>query len=183
MFRFLLCPAVVAVGLLGSAAATTAAADQASAAMLASFEGRTVDLSKGWGAAQACVEIDGALSCYRSEAEMDVAHPELGVSPSAAKPADGVVPMAECSSSLRLYDGTNYATPMITLTTRQTVHNLSNYGFDKKTSSYRVGACAARLHNAANLGGSKYPGPTSANSSSATMQSGWKNTISSARLD
>lgn len=182
MLRFVIYSAIVVAGLLGSMGVSAARGIE-TAPVYASFEGRTVDLSKGWAGAEACVETDGLLTCYGSEAEMDLAHPELVVSSPVGQARDEVAPMAACSSSLRLYDGSNYASPMIALTTRQTVHNLSRYGFDKKTSSYRVGACSARLHNAANLGGSRYPGPTSANSSSGTMQAGWNNTISSAFLD
>ena len=52
-----------------------------------------------------------------------------------------------CSSSLRLYNGTSYGGTILYLTHAGAIHNLSNYGFDNATSSYRVGGCAAGFYS------------------------------------
>ena len=59
------------------------------------------------------------------------------------------------------------------------VLNLSTYGFDNDTSSYRVGACASTFWAGASGSGSVYPGPTGANASASSMLSGWNNVVSS----
>src|SRR5687767_7027585 len=78
-FRQLLRAAAVAVATLlpstAVAASTNAASiivvDEDAPPVIAWFEGRQVDLSKGWGPATACaVTVDGTR-CFRNEAQMD----------------------------------------------------------------------------------------------------------------
>jgi hypothetical protein len=90
-----------------------------------------------------------------------------------------VLPMATCSSSLRLYRAPSYGGSVLYLTNRGTYIDLSSYGFDNDTSSYRVGACDSNFYAGSNGGTPLYPGPTSANSSAASMLSGWDNVVSS----
>lgn len=90
--------------------------------------------------------------------------------------------LAACSTTLRLYDGTGYATPVLSLSSRGVWTNLSSYGFDNRTSSYRVGACAAFFAENASGGGSWYPGSTAAGAQSSSMVSGWDNRVSSIYL-
>jgi hypothetical protein len=78
-----------------------------------------------------------------------------------------------------LYRSTSYGGAVLQLTTRYTYINLSGYGFDNDTSSYRVGACAAYFYDGTNGGGSVYPGSTGAGVSASSMVSGWDNRISS----
>lgn len=91
----------------------------------------------------------------------------------------GPVPLASCSSSLRLYRSTGYAGGVLNLSTRNTSINLSAYGFDNDTSSYKVGACAATFYDGAGGGPPVYPGSTGAGASASTMASGWDNRIGS----
>ena len=65
------------------------------------------------------------------------------------------------------------------LTTRGTIHNLADYGFDNATSSYRVGGCPAVFFSLANFGGAAYPGFTGAFAQYASMIAGWNNVVSS----
>ena len=58
------------------------------------FEDATLDLAQSWGDAQACIEIDGAVECYRSERQLDAAHPEFS-----ARQSSSFVALASCSSS------------------------------------------------------------------------------------
>lgn len=138
---------------------------------LADFYGQTIDLRDGWGAARACTTDGVATACFLTEAEMDrhlgdeIEHP--------------ITPLANCSTSLRLYDLTSYGTPVLSISARGTWLNLSSVGFNDRTSSYRVGACAALFAKNANGGGGFYPGSTGAGAQSSTMLSGWNNAVSS----
>lgn len=141
---------------------------------LATFEGRTIDLRKGWGEAAACSTDGTTTTCYRTEADMDAA---LGTP--APPPLGEVTILSDCSSSLRLYASINFTTPVLQLTARSIWLNLSSFGFDNRTSSYAVGACSSIFAENANGGGSWYPGSTSAGSSAASMVAGWNDRISS----
>ncbi len=162
--------AAVSVG--GSAnAATSESTLGTTTAETATFEGTTFDMTRGWGAATACNVTDTGTTCYRTEAEMNKA---IADAPGAGSRVAG------CSSSLRLYDGTGHTGQVISITTLSTLISLSGYGFDNKTSSYKVGACSARLYNG--IGSSQYGGNTSAGASATSMASGWNNVISSVSL-
>lgn len=165
--------------------------------VVADFEGRSLDLAESWGDARACIEIAGTVSCYRSEADMDVAHPEFvfdraqisvaeeaGVTSAPAAAFSGpFVTVLSCSTSLRLYRSTNYTGSVLQLTSRAVTHNMSAFGFDNDVSSYKVGACSSTFWSGSNLSGSIYPGSTDANDVSPSMGGGWDNIVSSVRID
>lgn len=162
-----------AVALCGVAfpAGAAAAGDTAPPDVIASFEGRKINLAEDWEDAQACVLAPDGARCYRTEAEMDDAEgpmPQPG----------GVVALAECSSKLRLYDGTSYGGTVLELQTRSVYHNLASSGFDNRTSSYKIGACSARFYDTT-TGGTQYPGNTNANVWASSMSSGWNNRVGS----
>lgn len=139
-------------------------------AVYGDFEGQQINLSEGWGEAHACVIAPDGTRCYRTEAELDTA--EGGIEPG------GMAPMAACSSKLRLYDGTSYTGDVLELQVRYVVHNLSAYGFNNVTSSYKVGGCSSEFYDT--TGGSTiYPGNTSAWAQASSMQSGWNNSVGS----
>ena len=153
-------------------AAMASSADDLQPAGVAWFEDHWIDLAADWEAATAC-DIGTALSvCFRTEAELE---DYLGT----AQRDDSVSLLATCGSSLRLYDGTSYTPTMLSLSVRNTIHNLATYGFDNKTSSYKVGACDTEFNSLINLAGSTYPGDTSAFAQSSSMLSGWNNVVSS----
>ena len=144
----------------------------------ATFEGRTIDLQKGWGDAEAChVAEDLTTTCYRSEAAMDAAH-GLNVRTGGDYPsaANGY---ASCGSSLRLYWNSYYNSPVLYLTTRWSWTTLSWFGYDNVTSSFKVGGCSVTFRSGSYGGGSTYPGPYWAWSARATMGYGWDNVLSS----
>lgn len=87
--------------------------------------------------------------------------------------------LAACGSSLRLYDGTSYTGASLFLNSRAVVHNLANFGFDNRTSSYQIGACDSDFFSGSNGSGSVYPGNTNAGASATSMLSGWNNVVSS----
>ena len=159
-----------AIGLaLAAATAGPAAASavDANTGQLATFEGRTFDMSRGWGKATACNITDTGASCYRDETEMNRAI--------AANPPE--TRASNCSTSLRLYDGIGQTGAVISLSARGTLLSLSAYGFDNRTSSYLVGACSSTFYSGIATG--VYGGNTSANAAASSMLSGWDNVVSS----
>lgn len=151
----------------------------ASAASFAGFEGRTIDLRSGWGAATACQTDGHTTQCWATEAEMDRAIGAMPVGTPATDGQSNTAALATCSSSLRLYSGLSYTGSVLALTSTGTLINLSTYGFDNTTTSYKVGACSALFYDGANGSGSQYPGSTSAFSQSASMATGWNDRVSS----
>lgn len=144
---------------------------------LVTFEGHQIDLARGWGEATACAVTDTGTTCYRTEAEMDAATKTPTPATSTTEASWATTTASTCSSSLRLYDGTSFTGTVLSLSTRASLITLSTYGFDNKTSSYKVGACAAVLYSGIQSG--TYPGNTAANAQATSMQSGWNNVISS----
>lgn len=124
---------------------------------LADFEGSKIDLSKGWGEAQACVVARGAglLKCYRTEQAMELEiQALLESSPAAAA--------SSCASPLRLYEHGNYGGRQLLFYDRSFWQNLDAYGFGAHLSSYKVGACNSHLADFNDGYGYWYPGNTSA---------------------
>ena len=168
---------VVAVALAGAPVAHAVdvddGADQAGTPTpwLADYEGDTIDLRNGWDGARACYS-DGVVStCFDDEAAM------------LAATGDGTTTSgwrrAACSSSVRLYSGTSYSGSVLWLSTQFSFLNLSNYGFNNITSSYRIGACGSTFYDLNNGGAPQYGGATWAGASSASMLAGWDNRVSS----
>lgn len=149
--------------------------DHDSPAVIASFEGRMINLSQSWEDAEACFSDDDGTRCYRSEDEMDNA--EMTVSTEVVSDSTGTTDRS-CSAALRLYRGIAFTGGVLSLSTQHTTLNLASYGFNNDTSSYRIGPCAARFYYTTN-GSGLYPGNTGANVWSAAMTSGWDNRIGS----
>jgi hypothetical protein len=145
---------------------------------IADYEGEVVDLRFGWDGAGAC-QTDGIeTTCYDTEEEMLASIPSSDLTPSSTPGISGFARIS-CSSYLRLYSGPYYTGSVLALTTRYTVLNLSNYGFNNVTSSYRVGGCDSYFYDYSSGGGLQYSGPTWAWSLSTLMNSGWDNRVSS----
>lgn len=150
---------------------------QASTPKSATFDGRLIDLSKGWGEAAACNTDGRSTRCFRTEAEMDqsLAEEHSKTSPS---PADSTL-LAACSTGLRLYDGSSFTGTVLTVSTSGVWVNLSTYGFDNRTTSYRVGACDSYFAESTGGGGAWYPGNTAAWAQASSMAAGWNDRVSS----
>ena len=143
----------------------------------ASFEGRTIDLSNGWGEAAACATDGATTRCFRSEADMDRF---LAVdAPAQLKTSEGATSFSGCSTALRLYDGSGFAGSVLNVSISGVWVNLSTYGFDNRTSSYRVGACSSYFAENASGGGAWYPGNTAAWAQASSMTAGWNDRVSS----
>ena len=150
------------------------------------FEGEVINLAEGWGEAKACLiwQDVGVSECFRTEREMDLRIAELetqNLGNASAIGGGGVVTAGStCSGYLRLYDRTWYGSPVLYLRDRFQWLNLSGYGFNQKTSSYKVGPCYSYFADYANGGGSWYPTYlTQAYDLSPSMISGWNNDVSS----
>jgi len=109
--------------------------------------------------------------------------------PSVGAPAEavsaqrvGAAPTSTCSTPLRLYDGTNLTGASVAISERFVWVNLSTLGFDNRTSSFKVGACAIDMASAANGGGALYETCLTAGCEEDTMDLGWNNVISSVYL-
>lgn len=135
------------------------------------------------------------MECFRSTEALDARESQLSrrrapaatpPAPTPTAPATPGVPTASvasygysCSSSLRLYDHNWYGGRRLSFWDRGFWQNLSDYGFDDRTSSYIVGGCYAYLAEHADGGGWWYPGPTYPYAGEPAMYSGWQDTISS----
>lgn len=163
-----------AVLLVAVSAPTTASAAVSANGTLAWFEDHWIDLSVDWEEATACDVGPTGIVCYRSEKELSAAARRRASSSSAV----GTMALY-CGSSLKLYDGISYTGNMLALNLRFTPLNLSAYGFDNVTTSYKVGACDVELYAGPNLTGSTYPGNTAVYAQSSSMSTGWNNLVSS----
>lgn len=166
----LLSRVLTAAALCAAIPVASALADGADPAVYADFEGQQISLSEDWGEAHACVIAPDGARCYRTEAELDAA--EGGIEPG------DMAPMAACSSKLRLYDGTSYTGDVLELQVKGVYLNLSNDGFNNRTSSYKVGGCSSEFYDTTG-GSTLYPGNTSAWAQASSMQSGWNNSVGS----
>jgi len=182
----------VAVPSMTAASAEPSAVDE-TVATLAMFEGQLIDISQDWGEATACAVSEDPrdpLECFRTEAEMNAHIGSLSASvqgstkslttPTAAAGSTVTLAGTYCSASLRLYSGTSYTGSVLWLSVRHRWLNLANYGFNQRTSSFKIGACSSYFADYSNGGGGWYPtGSTQAYDVSSSMISGWNNDVSS----
>ncbi len=155
---------------------------------IAKFEGREIDLSKSWEDATACwVHEDLAVTCYRTEAELDAAvarstpdrmDDEINSSLGEGFARANGFRAAYCSTSARLYKGSFYSYSLLYISSRHTWLNMSWFGFDNAVSSYKIGACSMVFRSGSYGGGSTYWGGTSAWTWRSSMGS-WDNVLSS----
>lgn len=144
----------------------------------ASYNGELIDMAADWQGASACLvwHAMDVVECFDSEVELDTRYEELLVEQDRFA--------ATCSGYLRLYDLTSYGTPVLLLADRSQWFNLSTYGFNNRTSSFRVGPCSSIFADLTHGGGDWYPtAQTAANKQSSTMNSGWNNRVSSVYIN
>ena len=188
----LLLAAVVAAGLASAGPSAAQDKDESLASdsgELAMFEGRVIDMSRDWEGAEACVvwpDESTTTECFATETELEEHIATLAQSialSSAGAQTLGppiVAASSSCGSYLKLYDGTYYGSPSLWLSTRLQWLNLSNYGFNQRTSSFKIGACSAYFADLSNGGTPWYPTSlTQAYDVGPTMLSGWNNDVSS----
>ncbi|HKU55501.1 MAG TPA: hypothetical protein VJP41_00605 [Gaiellaceae bacterium] len=168
---------VATIALAVALAPLPAFAGSNSAGPIATFEGSQIDLSQGWGAAQACVVANGAVTCFADRAGLLAYEQQLPSTQASASELS--LASTTCSSPLRLYADANYGGRELDFYDRGYWQNLSTWSFSNQTSSFKVGACAVDLADDANGGGSWYPSGTGAGHLEPTMVSGWNDRISS----
>jgi hypothetical protein len=95
---------------------------------------------------------------------------------------DATSPLSNCSTPLKLHDGANQTGATASISERGVWVNLSSVGFDNRTSSYTVGACAVELASAAFGGGVRYTHCLTAGCVEDSMDLGWDNVLSSVFL-
>lgn len=156
---------IVAVLLIAGGPSTGAAHADGPEPMWADYYGRQIDLAESWEGAQACLISSSGNRCFDTEAELDEVLEAQGARPAGL--------LSTCSSQLRLYAGTSYATPVAVFDVRGVTTSVG--AFANMTSSYKVGACSSILYK----GGSSYPGNTAAGAQATSMLAGWDNTIDS----
>jgi len=144
---------------------------------LAAYNGAWINLAEGWDGANVCAVTEGGNFCFATTSDYQT----WLASPSGLVDV-GFSPDTNCSSALDLYSSTNYGGSELSLLDEGVWLNLSTYGFSDKTNSYKVGACQVSMTSAPNGGGSVYPGPMTAGTDAASMESGWSNRIQSAYI-
>lgn len=162
----------------------------------ARFEGRDIDLERGWGDARTCVVWmqDGATECFRTEQAADAAmqrHDRVAAARTAAALAtwslaavaapgtlDRLVARAHrtrsCGDWLTLYEHVGYEGRSLRFRDRGFYQDLADWGFANRTSSYRVGSCPMTLRNGT---WDLNPGPAVPFASVPRMAPGWNDRI------
>lgn len=155
---------------------------------LAWFEGRQIDLRRGWGDAHACVvwQQDGETECFRSERAADaaVARRDRQATQSSSASSDTqdmqALSTSTCGTWLRLYEHAGYGGRSLQFRDRGYTQDLAAWGFANETSSYRIGGCSASFRDGS---GSLYPGNLGAWVSASSMLSGWNDRVRYLRIN
>lgn len=164
--------------------APASAAEDEERTVTAIFEGEEVPMDEVWDVATACAMWeDQSIECFRTKEEREDAERDRssgtsdGLSTSGTGGAASVASSSSCP--VRLYALTNYGGAELTLSTRLKWHNLNSYGFDNRTSSFKISGCSSTFRDGIGGSGSTYPGATSSWSWSSSMVHGWDNRVSS----
>ena len=162
------------------------AADPSPIGGLAVHNGQLIDLAEDWNGATTCIVVPDALTlaeCFDTDGERDQRLAALGLEDrfaEVAAPEGADFAFASCSSYLKLYDGYNYSSTSLWLSTRGTWTNLSVYGFNQRASSYKVGGCSTYMADYSNGGGAWISTSlTQAWDVDAVISGSWNNDISS----
>lgn len=147
------------------------------------FEGEVIDLADSWGEAQACLvwRAAGRVECFRTVAEMDAVTATVEAAEFAKDPI--ATQSTQCLSWLYLYEFADGGGRTVQFRDRGYWQNLSTWGFNNVTSSFRTGACSVSLAEGSYGSGAWYPGTTSAYHYESRMVSGWDNRVSSLRIN
>lgn len=161
-----------------SAGTIVEASKPAASSETATFEGKSIQLGSDWGDANVCVVTENGTECFRTVEEADGASREASFSLLMGGGAQTQSMGAWCW--VRLFDLTGYGGQELWLQVHNVWLNLSLWGFDNKTSSYRVGSCDSVFYSGSSGSGTKYPGDTDAWGNAPSMfSSWWDNRVSS----
>lgn len=149
-----------------------------SGSVVATFEGHSLNLALGWGAARACLiwRSHGIAECFRTKAELDQRETQLRSlwTSSSGTPT--------CADPLNLYTGSYYTGQQLVLWDEGYWQQLSDYGFADSTVSFVGGPCGFHLAEGDWGQGYWYPGYTGPWASTTDMGS-WDNTVKSVYID
>ncbi len=165
-------------GALVVPAAATAAGAASSSGVIATYDGRKINLADGWQGAQACVVFTADdVRCYDSQSDI----PDPLVAAAQSRPADGVVTAAACTGSgfVTLYADIGMGGDSLSFASTSGVWtNLGPYGFNDDMESWTNSTgCNALV--ADGTGGSGDRLSLAAHSSSSNVGTSWKNRASS----
>lgn len=140
--RLLACAVVVALGVTGLASPAIASPSSQAPreTSLASFQGRTIDLSKSWEGAKACAVLSRTeVRCYASREEEKADLASLATSTSASRGAGGPIGTLDwngCDEEwLCIYEHASFGGRKLSFNDEYW-HDLDNWGFVDMTSSF-----------------------------------------------
>jgi hypothetical protein len=139
---------------------------------IAYFQGGTIDLAQGWGSAQICDVTLSGTYCFTGQSAYQNWVNTAGL-------MSDVVPLANCSSGLDLYENIDYGGSELIVSSEVNWINLSTYGFSDVVSSFKVGACSISMTDSSNGSGNVYPGPTSPGSDVSWIGTAWNDRVQS----
>jgi hypothetical protein len=174
-------PSAALAGALLVPAASTAvgAATASNGGVLATYDGRQINLADGWQGAHACVVLTrDDVRCYDSASDV----PNTLVAAAQSRPAaDGIVAAAACTGSgfVTLYADTGMGGDSLSFASTSGVWtNLGPFGFDNDMESWTNSTgCNATAADGNNGAGDRLSLP--AHSSSSNVGVSWKNRASS----
>jgi hypothetical protein len=159
---------------------------ESSSATLAEFEGQIIDLSGGWGEANACLvsPVRDVAECFRTKEEADARAAEIDqlmedsdLAPQAGDEDSYRIPASYCSSWLYIYQHVGCKGRDLRFSRRRYIHNLTAWGFNDEMSSYNTGPCNVTFWEHVNNKGSKFV--ASANGPCKNVSRGWNDKASS----
>jgi hypothetical protein len=162
------------------------AASSAASLSMATFEGHTIDLRHGWGAAKACLDwrANGILECFTSRTALEQREAQLAPERAAfdheAGPDLAAVPT--CSSGLNLYSAPDFGGLWLSLWDEGFWQELYYDGFAGLTASFIGGECGFHLADGGWGSGWWYPGYTGPWAFAYDMGS-WDYTVQSVYID
>lgn len=163
---------IVTVTLLGTIGDIPFASASTGSGVIASYNGGTIDLSQGWGAATVCAVTNEGTNCFANQSD-------YGSWLTLNTSDGGVTPLINCSSGLKLYQNISYGGNELVLFQKSAWINLSSYSFADEVSSYKVGACSISMTDGQNGSGNVYPGATSAGSDVSWIGTAWNDRVKS----
>lgn len=164
----------ISVGLVGTMSGVTESSAATSGSTIATYNGGYIDLSQGWGSATICVVAPGGTNCFANQQDY-----QAWTDAQSKTMAPSSATTSSCSSGFQLYENIDYGGRELIIYDESIWINLSNYSFNDILSSYKVGACAVSMTDAANGSGNVYPGPTSPYSDVSWIGSTWNDRVSS----
>jgi hypothetical protein len=150
---------------------------------VALFEGELIDLAEGWGLARACMvwrSVD-VVECFRSEELMAAREAQILRELEPGLPGSGGTASASwyCSSPLRLYEHASFGGRQLAFWDGGYWQNLTNWGFNDATSSFKTGSCYSYMAEHIWGGGAWYYGNTSPYTWTYYVGSEWNDRVSS----